>query len=64
MAEDHVGKLAARDPQKDWRFADPAWKENPFYKRLAQGYLAFCDSVDKVVEDNPDWEEARARRSS
>jgi polyhydroxyalkanoate synthase len=34
---------------------DPAWKDNPLYTRLARGYLAFCDSVDKVVEDNPDW---------
>lgn len=42
-------------PQKDWRFADPAWKDNPFYKRVAQGYLAFCDSVDKVAEGIPDW---------
>ena len=49
------GKSEREIPQKDWRFADLAWKDNPFYKRLAQSYLAFCDSVDKVVEDNPDW---------
>ena len=42
-------------PAKDWRFADEAWRENPIYRRLAQGYLAFCGAVDKVVEDNPDW---------
>jgi polyhydroxyalkanoate synthase len=49
------GRSEREVPPKDWRFADAAWKENPFYKRLAQSYLAFCDSVDKVVEDNPDW---------
>ena len=49
------GKSERELPQKDWRFADPAWKDNPLYNRLAQGYLAFCESVDKVVEDNPDW---------
>ena len=49
------GKSEREIPQKDWRFADPAWKDNPLYTRLAKGYLAFCDSVDKVVEDNPDW---------
>ena len=49
------GKSKREIPQKDWRFADPAWKDNPLYTRLAQGYLAFCESVDKVVEDNPDW---------
>jgi poly[(R)-3-hydroxyalkanoate] polymerase subunit PhaC len=42
-------------PPKDWRFADPVWRDNPMYKRLAQGYLAFCDAVDKVVDDSPDW---------
>ena len=49
------GKSERELPQKDWRFADPAWKDNPLYTRMAQGYLAFCDSVDKVVADNPDW---------
>jgi polyhydroxyalkanoate synthase len=42
-------------PARDWRFSDPAWRDNPVYKRLAQGYLAFCESVDKVVDNNPDW---------
>jgi polyhydroxyalkanoate synthase len=42
-------------PQKDWRFSDPVWRDNPMYKRLAQSYLSFCDAVDKVVEDTPDW---------
>ena len=49
------GKSEREIPPKDWRFADSAWKDNPFYKRLAQSYLAFCESVDKVVDDNPDW---------
>src|SRR5262249_10577352 len=38
-----LGKSEREIPQKDWRFADPAWKDNPIYKRLAQSYLAFCD---------------------
>ena len=40
-------------PAKDWRFADAAWRDQPIYKRLAQGYLAFCDAIDRVVDDNP-----------
>jgi polyhydroxyalkanoate synthase len=43
-------------PAKDWRFADSAWRDNPMYRRLAQGYLTFCDAVDNVVADNPDWQ--------
>ena len=49
-------------PVKDWRFADAVWRDNPAYKRLAQGYLAFCDAVDKVVDDNPDWKKRERAR--
>ena len=50
-----IGTSAREVPARDWRFADPAWRDQPVYKCLAQGYLAFCDAIDKVVEDNPDW---------
>jgi poly[(R)-3-hydroxyalkanoate] polymerase subunit PhaC len=50
-----LGKSTREIPPKDWRFADAAWKDNPLYKRLAQGYLAFCDAIDNVVADNADW---------
>jgi len=42
-------------PEKDARFADEAWRRHPVYKRLAQGYFAFCDAVDAVAADHPDW---------
>lgn len=32
------------------------------YKRLAQGYLAFRDAIDRVVDDNPDWRERERAR--
>ena len=32
------------------------------YKRLAQGYLAFCDAIDRVVDDNPDWRKRERAR--
>jgi len=49
-------------PATDARFADGAWRENPVYKRLAQGYLAFCDAVDSVVDHNPDWRKRERAR--
>ena len=42
-------------PPKDPRFADPAWREHPLYRRLGQGYMAFCDAVDQLAESRPDW---------
>jgi polyhydroxyalkanoate synthase subunit PhaC len=49
-------------PPKDLRFADPAWRESPIYRRLAQGYLSFCDAVDSVVDENPDWRKRERAR--
>src|ERR1700757_3384174 len=37
-------------PAKDARFSDPTWRDNPWYKRVAQAYLAWCDTVDRLVE--------------
>lgn len=42
-------------PAKDARFADSAWRDNPLYRRLGQGYLAFCDAADSLAADNKDW---------
>ena len=42
-------------PAKDPRFADPAWRDNPLYRRLGQGYMAFCEAADRLAEGNPDW---------
>jgi polyhydroxyalkanoate synthase subunit PhaC len=48
---------------RDARFADPAWTENPLYRRLMQAYLVWSDSVDRVAAaEDGDWrDEARAR---
>ena len=50
-----VGMNEREVPAKDPRFADPAWRENPVYRRLGQGYLAFCEAADRLAEDNPHW---------
>jgi len=35
---------------EDRRFADPAWRENPFYRLIGQSYLAWEQSVGRLVE--------------
>ncbi len=39
----------AADP-KDRRFADPAWKSNPFYHRLMQAYMATQQELAGYIE--------------
>ena len=50
-----LGTSEREIPAKDPRFADPAWRDNPLYRRLGQGYLAFCEAADRLAEGNPDW---------
>jgi poly[(R)-3-hydroxyalkanoate] polymerase subunit PhaC len=40
----------------DGRFRDPTWTENPWYRRLGQGYLAFCRAAEGLVDhEGADW---------
>src|SRR3954469_9646124 len=49
---------------RDRRFSDPAWAENPVYKRWAQAYLVWSQSVQRLAARpalREDWKrEARA----
>jgi polyhydroxyalkanoate synthase subunit PhaC len=58
-----VGRSEVTPPPRDWRFANRAWQEHPFFRRLGQSYLAWCDAVFGVVDDaGLDWRtEERAR---
>jgi polyhydroxyalkanoate synthase len=40
--------------QKDARFADPAWRENPVYRLVGQSYLAWEQSMGRIVEHHQD----------
>jgi polyhydroxyalkanoate synthase subunit PhaC len=48
---------------KDKRFGDPAWRESPAYRALAQCYLAWGDALNRLVDaaklDTRDTERAR-----
>ena len=56
-----------RGPAKgDRRFADPAWAQNPAFRRLGQEYLSVCESVGHLVDDLDDsqrsWQDAERAR--
>jgi len=55
LAEIFWGLSQRALPEKDSRFADPAWQKNPVYRRVAQSYFAFCEAVDAVATSQPDW---------
>jgi len=51
-----VGRSQVEPAKGDRRFTDPTWANNPVFHRLMQGYLAFSNSVDTVVEEaDLDW---------
>jgi polyhydroxyalkanoate synthase len=58
-----AGRSELAPPERDWRFADATWSENPGYRRLMQLYLAWAESLDGLVDDaHLDWRDAfRAR---
>src|SRR5262249_42607432 len=53
---------------RDKRFSDPAWSENPVYRRWAQGYLVWSQSMQRLAGRpalREDWRrEARARAAA
>jgi len=53
---------------RDKRFSDPAWDENPVYKRWAQAYLVWAQSMQRLASRpglREDWRrEARARAAA
>src|SRR5258706_14084444 len=51
-----LGQSSREVPAKDPRFSDPAWRDHPLYRRLGQGYLAFCDAADALAGEGADWQ--------
>jgi poly[(R)-3-hydroxyalkanoate] polymerase subunit PhaC len=51
-----LGRVAAGDaeikpPRGDRRFGDPAWQENPLFRRMMQAYLATGTALDGLIRD-------------
>jgi polyhydroxyalkanoate synthase len=70
LAGDTLRILAGRSdraPGKgDRRFADPAWAQNPAFRRVCQEYLSLCESVGHLVDDldvgQRSWQDAERAR--
>ncbi|MSR13338.1 MAG: alpha/beta fold hydrolase [Gammaproteobacteria bacterium] len=50
-----LGTSDVAPDNKDWRFKDDAWSQNPFYKRVGQAYLAWSKALNNFAEHNQDW---------
>jgi polyhydroxyalkanoate synthase subunit PhaC len=59
MAKVAAGRSDIVPEARDRRFENRAWKENPFYRRLCQSYLACTRSALDLVDDaNLEWRAA------
>jgi polyhydroxyalkanoate synthase len=58
LAQVALGASDVAPSAGDKRFADPAWSDNPLYRRWAQAYLVWAEAVERLA-DTPrleaDW---------
>jgi polyhydroxyalkanoate synthase len=61
-----IGRSEIEPDPSDKRFSDTAWKENPFYRALMQGYLAWretmFDLVNEQAANGSDWKMPAQKR--
>ena len=63
LAEVAAGRMIVTPARGDSRFADPAWRENPVYRRLGQAYLAASNALAEAVDGaDLDWRRAAQAR--
>lgn len=56
LAAAAAGSAVVTPAKGDPRFADPAWREHPFYRRLGQAYLVTENAITGAVERTGlDW---------
>ena len=63
LAKIASGRSSIRFNDRDPRFADVTWRENPFFHRLGQSYRLYEEWMDRMVDaaDGPWQRQARAR---
>src|SRR5689334_11946232 len=47
-----AGRSELMPARGDKRWGDPAWRENPAYRRMQQTYLAVTAAVDRAITDS------------
>jgi polyhydroxyalkanoate synthase subunit PhaC len=47
-----AGRSELTPARGDKRWADPAWRENPVYRRMQQTYLAVTAAVDRAISES------------
>jgi polyhydroxyalkanoate synthase len=63
LAQVAAGTSAVSPARGDARFADPAWTNNPVYRRVGQAYLATAQAITEAVEAaDLDWRHAEQAR--
>ena len=63
LAAAAAGRTVATPAKGDARFADPAWREHPLYRRAGQAYLAAERAINGAVADaDVDWRTAERAR--
>jgi poly[(R)-3-hydroxyalkanoate] polymerase subunit PhaC len=63
LARVTAGRSALAPAKDDRRFGDRAWQGNWLLHRVMQGYLATCDTVDRLISDaDLDWRTERQAR--
>ena len=58
-----MGSSKVSPDPKDRRFGHPVWQKNPYYKRLMQGFIAWRDMLNRVLDraDTTSDDRERAR---
>lgn len=51
LASVATGRSGLVPAKGDKRWTDPAWTENPGYRRLQQSYLAVCQTIDRAISE-------------
>ena len=58
-----AGRSVLAPPKGDRRFRDRGWEDNWMLRRVMQGYLATCETVDQLISDaDLDWRTERQAR--
>jgi polyhydroxyalkanoate synthase len=66
LARVALGTSDVAPSPRDKRFTDPAWSENPLYRRWAQAYLVWAEGVQRLAtRPRDDWRrESRAQSAA